>query len=156
MSTKPPRSGYTGSLRARLAAARRYAIPSQRLSQTIAEFAWPALTELDEDATVDDISQVYDFAVEIWNAHALAHPAWNRPEALQTLASRIASGDFPAHIVGLFHVLSEHRVSRFANDPRFVVDFELATDEAGRVHVSCAAKIPAGTTVPASGDASTT
>jgi hypothetical protein len=120
------------------------AVPEEKISATLARFVEPALRTLGGAPSEGALRELFTVAVAVWNAHALAMPAWGDPSALERVRAHLRGPDAPLHHAHVFTVLSDRREALFADDPRFVREWELTIAPGQPFALRCKAAIPTG------------
>lgn len=92
------------------------------MSDTILEFAQPLLRA---DLTEEEIRGVIGLAVVAWNASHMPDDMWTRSVANCAESSRLSQGE-SGLLEDLMFPLVELKRLLFADDERFVVNFELS------------------------------
>jgi hypothetical protein len=105
------------------------------------DFARVVLTQMPEASALPALQKTLELAISVWNAHALAAPAWGKPENLAEL-SRLVSLSASPQMVAAFEALRGERLSRFADDLRVVCEWQVTADELGRTRLDCSARSP--------------
>jgi len=114
---------------------------SSEFADTLIDFGDPVLEILPARAAEAEVREAIELLVSVWNAHALALPAWGAPDALQHLQAVADSADAPHFLVRVLSVLGERRKGKFADDARVAEEWTVAGDGRGYV-LSCEAKGP--------------
>lgn len=118
------------------------ALPEEKISATLARFVEPALQSLGGAPSEGALRELFTVAVSVWNAHVLAMPAWGDPSALERVREHLRGPNAPLHHAHVFTVLSDRRASLFAEDPRFVREWELSVAPGQPYALRCKAAIP--------------
>jgi hypothetical protein len=111
------------------------------LADTILDFARVVLCQIPEPPALPVVQKTLELAISVWNAHALAAPAWGKPENLAELSHLVALSASP-QMLAAFEALLGERLSRFADDVRVVCEWHLSADEQGRARLDCSARSP--------------
>jgi len=111
------------------------------IADTILDFARVLLCQLPDPPVLTALQQTLELAISVWNAHVLALPAWGKPERLAELSHLIALSASPS-MRAAFEALSSERLTRFAEDPRVVFEWQVTADESGRTRLDCSARLP--------------
>ena len=111
------------------------------IADTILDFARVVLCQLSEPQALPTLQKTMELAISVWNAHALAAPAWGKPENLAELSHLVALSASP-QMLSAFEALRLERLSRFADDLRVVCEWQLTADEQGRTRLDCSARLP--------------
>jgi hypothetical protein len=114
---------------------------SSEFADTLIDFGGPVLEILSSRPAEGDVREAVELLVSVWNAHALAQPAWGSPDALQELDAIATSADAPHFLKRVLSVLSERRKSRFTDDARVAEEWAISGDGRGYV-LSCLPKGP--------------
>lgn len=114
---------------------------SSEFADTLIDFGAPVLEILPARPAEGEVREAIELLVSVWNAHALALPAWGAPDALQHLQAVAASADVPHFLARVLSVLAERRTNNFAADARVAEEWTIAGDGRGYV-LSCEAKGP--------------
>jgi hypothetical protein len=118
------------------------AAPEEKISATLARFVEPAMATLGGAPSERAIRELFTVAVAVWNAHVLAMPAWGDGSALERVRAHLRGPDAPLHHAHVFTVLSDRRVALFADDVRFVREWELTIAPGQPFALRCKAAIP--------------
>jgi len=117
-------------------------IPQRKISETIIDFGQPVLHDLRADTPIEIVRASFTIAISVWNAHVMAMPVWNAPQALAQLQAILKMPTVAPEMVQAYHDLTERRHSLFASDPRSVGQWSVSPDETGNVKLSCDAHVP--------------
>jgi hypothetical protein len=111
------------------------------IADTILDFARVVLCQIPEPPALPTLQQTLELAISVWNAHALAAPAWGKPENLAELSHLVALSASP-QMVAAFEALRGERLTRFSEDLRVVCEWRVTADELGRTRLDCSARLP--------------
>lgn len=111
------------------------------IADTILDFARVVMCQMPEPPALAALQKVLELSISVWNAHALAAPAWGKPENLAELSHLIALSA-SAEMLAAFEALRAERLTRFADDLRVVCEWHLSADELGRTRLDCSARLP--------------
>jgi hypothetical protein len=111
------------------------------IADTILDFARVVLCQISEQPALPVLQKTLELAISVWNAHALAAPAWGKPENLAELSHLVALSSSP-QMLAAFEALRGERLSRFADDLRVVCEWQVTADELGRTRLDCSARLP--------------
>ncbi len=111
------------------------------IADTILDFARVLLCQIPEPPALPALQKALELAISVWNAHALAAPAWGKPENLAELSHLIALSASP-QMAAAFDALNGERLTRFADDLRVVCEWRVTADELGRTRLDCSARLP--------------
>ncbi|MBL8739876.1 MAG: hypothetical protein JNK04_02245 [Myxococcales bacterium] len=98
------------------------------LAATLIEFGEPVLEILPSRPEEGEVREAVELLVSVWNAHALAAPAWGTQEPLQQIEAIADSADSPHFLVRVLKVLSDRKKTRFGADNRVAEQWEIAGD----------------------------
>jgi hypothetical protein len=114
---------------------------ASELAATLIDFGEPVLEILPSRPAEAELREAVELLVSVWNAHALAAPAWSSHEALQQIEAIAESADTPHFLVHVLRMLSERKRTRFAGDTRVADEWEITGD--GRSYVlTCEERAP--------------
>jgi hypothetical protein len=113
------------------------------IADTLLDFAGVALAQMPEPAALDALRRVLELAVRVWNAHALASDVWGQPGHLVELQRLVELSASPA-LLSAFEALQAAKASKFAADARVICEWQVVTDEEGKMRFDCAARLPPG------------
>lgn len=111
------------------------------IADTILDFARVVLSQMSEPPALPVLQQTLELVISVWNAHALASPAWGKPENLAELSHLVALSASP-QMLSAFEALRGERLTRFADDLRVVCSWQVTADEQGRARLDCSARLP--------------
>jgi hypothetical protein len=111
------------------------------IADTILDFARVVLCQMPEPPALAALQKTLELAISVWNAHALAAPAWGKPENLAELSHLVALSASP-QMLSAFEALRGERMARFADDLRVVSAWQVTADELGRARLDCSAHLP--------------
>jgi hypothetical protein len=111
------------------------------IADTILDFARVVLCQIPEPPALQVLQKTLELAISVWNAHALAAPAWGKPENLAELSHLVLLSASP-QMLSAFEALRGERLSRFADDLRVVCEWQVTADEQGRARLDCSARLP--------------
>jgi hypothetical protein len=111
------------------------------IADTILDFARVVLCQIPDPPALSVLQQTLELAISVWNAHALAAPAWGKPESLAELSHLVALSASP-QMHSAFDALRSERLARFADDLRVVCEWQVTADELGRTRLDCSARSP--------------
>ncbi len=103
------------------------------LAETVLEFGEPILKILPAEADQQAVREALELTISIWNAHALASPAWGSPEMLSQIEAVASSADSPQFLRRTLSVLAERKQAHFAGDARLLGSWQLEEEASGYV-----------------------
>ena len=114
---------------------------TSEFAATLIDFGEPVLEILPSRPAEAEVREAVELLVSVWNAHALAAPAWGEVEPLQEIEAIAHSADAPHFLVRVLKVLSERKKTQFAGDTRVADEWDLAGD--GRSYLlTCEERAP--------------
>lgn len=120
--------------------------PLRKLSETLLAFGEPLISQLGADAPLSVCKQGMQLVITVWNAGAMAMPAWGEPELVRQLEQTLAQTAIASPMRDLLQQMLVRRRELFGADPRAVGEWALVPQaDAGWV-LRCSAHLPAGPT----------
>jgi hypothetical protein len=118
------------------------------MAETLVEFVRPLLVELDEQTSQEQLLELMQLAVTIWNA--LVVDQWDQgTRHLQELEAVVSEADAPPELASLFAQLVRRKQELFADDLRAVGTFDVVPDGEGSFTVSAEGRLPRSLDEPA-------
>ena len=112
------------------------------MTDTLLEFAQPLLAHAGEELTGDQLKELLELLVAIWNA--ITVDAWGKgTRHAVELQAVMAGSEAPPELVTLFHEFSRRKLELFADDLRAVGKVEVEPDGEGGFVVRAEARLPA-------------
>lgn len=108
---------------------------------TLLDFAAPLLGSTEERLPHDLTKDVLTFSITVWNAHAMALPAWNHPEHLEQLDAMLAQPG-TEELRRTYEQLKAQRQERYRLDARVVGEWDLIDADDGTRRLRAELRMP--------------
>jgi hypothetical protein len=121
-------------------------LPERTLNESILHLAAPLLEPLGSAPSPEDVRNVLEIAVNLWNAHVRASLFWGRPNPKPLVAVRKAMCGKQAvsGSTDTFELLSARWRKEFTFDPRLVAEWSFDATNDGRHQLVCVTTLPDG------------
>jgi hypothetical protein len=114
-------------------------IATRSMTETLLSFAEPLLVEADAQLTRDQLQEILDLVVTIWNAVAVDD--WGQGTShTAELEAAMAGEQAPAELAALFHQMVRRKRESFADDPRAIGNVTIDLDGDGGLLVRAEAR----------------
>ena len=97
---------------------------------TLLDFAAPLLGSPNERLPHDLTQDILTFTIAVWNAHAMALPAWDHPEHLDHLIAMLEQPE-AADLRAMYEQLKATREAHYRLDARVVGEWQLIDGDDG-------------------------
>lgn len=108
---------------------------------TLLDFVAPLLGSTEERLPHDLTKDILTFTITVWNAHAMALPAWNHPEHLEQLDAMLAQPD-AEDLRSMYAQLKATRQERYRLDARVVGEWDLKDGDDGTRRLRAELRMP--------------
>jgi len=117
------------------------ALDGDPLAEAVLQIADPLLAVLPSLPEQEVLTEVLSFAVDVWNAHALATSAWQEPGQLAGMErAALAPGSLPL-LRGMYSAVAKRVRALHARDPRVVAAWAVRRAPDGSYTLECEARV---------------